>query len=77
MSASGTLGLLIIDEEQRFGVKQKELLKKYRSLVDVLAITATPVPRTLHLSMMGVRDISIIETPPEDRQAVENLSVSL
>ncbi len=65
------LGLLIIDEEQRFGVKQKELLKKYRSLVDVLAITATPVPRTLHLSMMGVRDISIIETPPEDRQAVE------
>ncbi len=65
------LGLLIIDEEQRFGVKQKETLKKYRSLVDVLAITATPVPRTLHMSMMGVRDLSVIETPPEDRQAIQ------
>jgi len=65
------LGLLIIDEEQRFGVKQKEALKKYRSLVDVLAITATPVPRTLHMSMMGVRDLSIIETPPEDRLAIQ------
>jgi len=66
------LGLLIIDEEQRFGVKQKEALKKYRALVDVLAITATPVPRTLHMSMMGVRDMSIIETPPEDRFAIES-----
>jgi len=65
------LGLLIIDEEQRFGVKQKEALKKYRSLVDVMAITATPVPRTLHMSMMGVRDLSIIETPPEDRLAIQ------
>ncbi|MCP4683502.1 MAG: transcription-repair coupling factor [Desulfobacterales bacterium] len=64
------LGLLIIDEEQRFGVKQKEFLKKYRALVDVLAITATPVPRTLHMSMMGVRDLSLIETPPEDRHAI-------
>ena len=65
------LGLLIIDEEQRFGVKQKEALKKFRALVDVLAITATPIPRTLQMSMMGVRDLSIIETPPEDRLAIE------
>lgn len=65
------LGLVIIDEEQRFGVKQKEALKKYRALVDVLAITATPVPRTLQMSMMGVRDLSIIETPPRDRLAIE------
>ncbi len=65
------LGLLIIDEEQRFGVKQKETLKRFRSMVDVLAITATPVPRTLHMSMMGVRDLSIIETPPEDRLAIQ------
>ena len=65
------LGLLIVDEEQRFGVKQKEALKKYRSLVDVLAITATPVPRTLHMSMMGVRDLTVIETPPRDRFSIE------
>ena len=65
------LGLLIVDEEQRFGVKQKEQLKKYRSLVDVLAITATPVPRTLQMSMMGVRDLSIIETPPQDRLSIQ------
>ncbi|MBW1805214.1 MAG: transcription-repair coupling factor [Deltaproteobacteria bacterium] len=65
------LGLVIIDEEQRFGVRQKEKLKKYRALVDVLALTATPIPRTLHLSLMGVRDLSIIETPPEDRQAIQ------
>ncbi len=65
------LGLLIIDEEQRFGVKQKELLKKYRVLVDVLAITATPVPRTLQMSMIGVRDLSVIETSPQDRFAIE------
>lgn len=65
------LGLLIIDEEQRFGVKQKEALKRYRALVDVLALTATPIPRTLHLSLMGVRDLSIIETPPEDRLAIQ------
>ncbi|MBL7212280.1 MAG: transcription-repair coupling factor [Desulfobacteraceae bacterium] len=67
----GDLGLLIIDEEQRFGVNQKEKIKKYRSLVDVLAITATPIPRTFHMSMMGVRDLSIIETPPQDRHAIE------
>jgi transcription-repair coupling factor (superfamily II helicase) len=65
------LGLLIIDEEQRFGVKQKEALKRYRSLVDVLALTATPIPRTLHLSLMGVRDLSTIETPPQDRLDIE------
>jgi transcription-repair coupling factor (superfamily II helicase) len=62
---------LIIDEEQRFGVKQKEELKKFRALVDVLAITATPVPRTLQMSMMGVRDLSVIETPPQDRLSIE------
>lgn len=65
------LGLLIIDEEQRFGVNQKEGIKKFRALVDVLALTATPIPRTLQMSMMGVRDLSIIETPPEDRLAIE------
>ncbi|MBN1833649.1 MAG: transcription-repair coupling factor [Deltaproteobacteria bacterium] len=65
------LGLLIVDEEQRFGVKQKETLKKYRALVDVLALTATPIPRTLHMSLMGIRDLSIIETPPEDRLAIQ------
>jgi transcription-repair coupling factor (superfamily II helicase) len=65
------LGLLIIDEEQRFGVKQKEALKKYRALVDVLTLTATPIPRTLHMSLMGVKDLSIIETPPEDRMAIQ------
>ena len=62
------LGLLILDEEQRFGVKHKEKLKKFRSSVDVLALTATPIPRTLHLSLVGVRDISIISTPPEFRK---------
>lgn len=65
------LALLIIDEEQRFGVRQKEAIKKYRALVDVLAITATPIPRTLQISMMGVRDLTLINTPPEDRMAIE------
>jgi len=64
------LGLLIIDEEQRFGVKQKEKLKRYRALVDVLAMTATPIPRTFQMSLLGIRDLSIIETPPEDRLAI-------
>ncbi|MBE9543517.1 MAG: transcription-repair coupling factor [Proteobacteria bacterium] len=64
------LGLLILDEEQRFGVKHKEKLKKFRSTVDVLALTATPIPRTLHLSLVGVRDISIISTPPEFRKSI-------
>ncbi len=64
------LRLLIIDEEQRFGVKHKEALKKARSSIDVLAITATPIPRTLHLSMIGIRDISIIATRPEGRKSI-------
>ncbi len=64
------LGLLILDEEQRFGVKHKERLKKLRSTVDVLALTATPIPRTLHLSLMGIRDISVISTPPEHRRPI-------
>ncbi len=64
------LGLFIIDEEQRFGVRHKEKLKKMRANVDVLALTATPIPRTLHLSMMGIRDISVISTPPEQRHAI-------
>ncbi|MBN1105039.1 MAG: transcription-repair coupling factor [Deltaproteobacteria bacterium] len=65
------LGLLIVDEEQRFGVRQKETLKSYRAIVDVLALTATPIPRTLQLSLLGIRDLSIIETPPEDRLAIQ------
>jgi len=65
-----SLGLLVIDEEQRFGVKHKEALKKKRRSVDVLALTATPIPRTLHMSLMGMRDISVITTPPADRQPI-------
>ncbi|MBI1347293.1 transcription-repair coupling factor [bacterium] len=65
------LGLLIIDEEQRFGVEAKEVLKHLRLEVDVLTLSATPIPRTLHLSLLGVRDISNLETPPHDRMAIE------
>ncbi len=65
------LGLVIIDEEQRFGVEVKERLKSLRSTVDILTMTATPIPRTLHMSLVGVRDISNLESPPEDRVAVE------
>ena len=65
------LGLVIIDEEQRFGVDVKERLKQLRATVDVLTLTATPIPRTLHMSLLGLRDISNLETPPADRQAVE------
>ena len=65
------LGLIIVDEEQRFGVKHKEKLKKLRNAVDILTLTATPIPRTLHFSLMGVRDLSVIETPPVDRLAVK------
>ncbi len=65
------LGLLIIDEEQRFGVRHKEKLKQLRLSVDVLAMTATPIPRTMHLSLVGVRDLSVIETPPENRYPVQ------
>jgi transcription-repair coupling factor (superfamily II helicase) len=64
------LGLVIVDEEQRFGVAQKELLRQLRLEVDVLALTATPIPRTLHMSLSGLRDISVIETPPEGRRPI-------
>jgi transcription-repair coupling factor (superfamily II helicase) len=64
------LGLLVIDEEQRFGVAHKERIKKTKTQVDVLTLTATPIPRTLHLAMAGLRDLSIIATPPADRRAV-------
>jgi transcription-repair coupling factor (superfamily II helicase) len=64
------LGLVVVDEEQRFGVAHKERLKKLRKLVDVLTLTATPIPRTLHMSLAGVRDMSIIATPPEDRRSI-------
>lgn len=65
------LGLLIVDEEQRFGVKHKEKLKQLKAQVDVLTLTATPIPRTLHMSMLGVRDLSVIETPPANRYPVQ------
>jgi len=65
------LGLVVIDEEQRFGVEIKERIKAFRQMVDVLTTTATPIPRTLHMSLLGLRDISNLETPPEDRLAVE------
>ena len=64
------LGLVIIDEEQRFGVAHKEKLKKMRTLVDVLTLSATPIPRTLHLSLVGIRDLSVINTPPRDRVSI-------
>jgi len=64
------LGLVVIDEEHRFGVVHKERLKKFRSTVDVVSLTATPIPRTLHMSLVGIRDMSIIETPPLDRLAI-------
>ncbi len=65
------LGLLVIDEEQRFGVKHKEKIKQIKESVDVLSLTATPIPRTLHMSMIGIRDMSLIEDPPEDRYPVQ------
>jgi len=70
------LGLLIIDEEQRFGVNHKEYLKKMRREVDVLTLSATPIPRTLHMSMVGVRDLSIIETPPGERLPIRTYVAS-
>jgi transcription-repair coupling factor (superfamily II helicase) len=69
------LGLVIIDEEQRFGVAQKERLKNIKKSVDVLAMSATPIPRTLHMSLVGIRDISVIETPPKDRLAIQTAVV--
>ena len=65
------LGLLIVDEEQRFGVAHKERLKQFRAVVDILTLTATPIPRTLYMSLMGIRDLSIIDTPPVDRLAIK------
>src|SRR6202021_2338219 len=65
------LGLLVIDEEQRFGVKQKERLRQLRLRVDVIAMSATPIPRSLQMSLAGLRDISVIETPPEGRRPVK------
>ena len=69
------IGLLIVDEEQRFGVKQKEKLKKWSAGIDVLTLSATPIPRTLHMSLVGARDMSIIETPPEERFPVQSYVV--
>jgi len=69
------LGLVVIDEEQRFGVAQKERLKSIKKSVDVLAMSATPIPRTLHMSLVGIRDISVIETPPKDRLAIQTAVV--
>ncbi len=70
------LGLLIIDEEQRFGVNQKEKIKKLKQNIDVLTLTATPIPRTLQLSLSGIRDLSIIETPPPERKAVKSFFIT-
>jgi transcription-repair coupling factor (superfamily II helicase) len=67
------IGLLIVDEEQRFGVRHKERLKQIRKNVDVLTMSATPIPRTLHMSMLGIRDMSVIETPPKDRLAIHTV----
>lgn len=69
------LGLLIVDEEQRFGVSHKEKIKKLKKNIDVLTLSATPIPRTLHMSLVGVRDISVIETPPEERYPVQTYVV--
>jgi transcription-repair coupling factor (superfamily II helicase) len=70
------LGLLIVDEEQRFGVRHKERLKQMRKQVDVLTMSATPIPRTLHMSLVGLRDMSVIETPPRDRIAIQTVVAS-
>jgi transcription-repair coupling factor (superfamily II helicase) len=67
------LGLIIVDEEHRFGVAHKETLKRHRARADVLTLTATPIPRTLHMSMTGIRDISLIQTPPVDRMSIRTL----
>src|SRR5207237_8096050 len=70
------LGLLVIDEEQRFGVKAKEALRHVRATVDVLTLTATPIPRTLHMALLGLRDISSLTTPPFGRRAIETRVIS-
>jgi transcription-repair coupling factor (superfamily II helicase) len=73
--AFSDIGLIVIDEEQRFGVMHKERLKEYRASVDVLTLSATPIPRTLHMSLMGVRDLSLIQTPPKNRMSIKTLVV--
>ncbi|MGA8534050.1 MAG: transcription-repair coupling factor, partial [Candidatus Tumulicola sp.] len=73
--AFADLGLIVIDEEQRFGVMHKERLKEYRTSVDVLTLSATPIPRTLHMSLLGVRDLSLIQTPPKNRMSIKTLVV--
>jgi transcription-repair coupling factor (superfamily II helicase) len=70
------LGLLIVDEEQRFGVRHKERIKQMKKQVDVLTMSATPIPRTLHMSLVGLRDMSVIETPPKDRIAIQTVVAS-
>ncbi|NLG36674.1 MAG: transcription-repair coupling factor [Clostridiales bacterium] len=69
------LGLLVVDEEQRFGVAHKERIKTLKESIDVLTLTATPIPRTLHMSMVGIRDISVIDTPPEERHPVQTIVI--
>ena len=64
------LGLLVVDEEQRFGVQHKELMKQLKTNVDVLTLTATPIPRTLEMSLVGIRDLTLLNTPPADRQPI-------
>ncbi len=73
--AFADLGLIVVDEEQRFGVMHKERLKQYRAGVDVLTLSATPIPRTLHMSLLGVRDLSLIQTPPKNRMSIKTLVV--
>jgi len=73
--AFADLGLIVIDEEQRFGVMHKERLKEYKTSVDVLTLSATPIPRTLHMSLMGVRDLSLIQTAPKNRMSVKTVVV--
>lgn len=70
------LGLLVVDEEQRFGVRDKERIKQMRTEVDVLTLTATPIPRTLHMSLIGIRDMSLIEDPPEDRYPIQTYVIA-
>ena len=65
--------MLVVDEEQRFGVRHKERLKQMRAAIDVLSMSATPIPRTLHMSLVGLRDMSVIETPPKDRMAIQTV----
>ena len=69
------LGLLVVDEEQRFGVAHKEAIKKLKKSVDVLTLSATPIPRTLHMSMVGIRDMSLLQSPPEERYPVQTYVV--